>query len=132
MSTKDGTVLQWRGTNGIQHSGGYQNGQTPNTLGNTNTATMRSCNGGGHNGSLLCSSGGSEDSGGSDAAPGSDKLEGPGAVTDDPIHLQRRVGLVSGVALIVGTMIGKFNLSLYILIKSRTMLKLSIFLLGVE
>lgn len=79
---------------------------------------MRSCNGGGHNGSLLCSSGGSEDSGGSDAAPGSDKLEGPGAVTDDPIHLQRRVGLVSGVALIVGTMIGKFNFLINILIKS--------------
>ncbi|KAG6447621.1 b(0,+)-type amino acid transporter 1-like isoform X2 [Manduca sexta] len=39
------------------------------------------------------------------ANPG-DKLEGPGAAPDDPVHLKRRVGLFSGVALIVGTMIG--------------------------
>ncbi|XP_013167118.1 PREDICTED: b(0,+)-type amino acid transporter 1-like isoform X2 [Papilio xuthus] len=35
-----------------------------------------------------------------------DKLEGSGAAPDDPVHLKRRVGLFSGVALIVGTMIG--------------------------
>ncbi|XP_055390558.1 b(0,+)-type amino acid transporter 1 isoform X3 [Condylostylus longicornis] len=33
-------------------------------------------------------------------------LEGNGSTPNDPIHLQRRVGLFSGVALIVGTMIG--------------------------
>ncbi|XP_076250633.1 L-type amino acid transporter sobremesa isoform X1 [Rhynchophorus ferrugineus] len=37
---------------------------------------------------------------------GPDELEGPGPTENDPIHLKRRVGLVSGVALIVGTMIG--------------------------
>ncbi|KAK7793926.1 hypothetical protein R5R35_011856 [Gryllus longicercus] len=36
----------------------------------------------------------------------SDQLEGPGAAENDPLHLKRRVGLFSGVALIVGTMIG--------------------------
>uniref|UniRef100_A0A182N4W8 b(0,+)-type amino acid transporter 1 n=1 Tax=Anopheles dirus TaxID=7168 RepID=A0A182N4W8_9DIPT len=35
-----------------------------------------------------------------------DALEGPGAAQNDAIHLKRRVGLFSGVALIVGTMIG--------------------------
>ncbi|KAF9795219.1 hypothetical protein SFRURICE_004591 [Spodoptera frugiperda] len=39
------------------------------------------------------------------ANPG-DKLEGSDAAPDDPVHLKRRVGLFSGVALIVGTMIG--------------------------
>lgn len=39
-----------------------------------------------------------------------DKLEGPGTAEDDTIHLKRRVGLFSGVALIVGTMIGKIPL----------------------
>ncbi|XP_077287313.1 L-type amino acid transporter sobremesa isoform X2 [Arctopsyche grandis] len=38
-------------------------------------------------------------------SPG-DKLEGTDTAPDDPIHLKRRVGLFSGVALIVGTMIG--------------------------
>jgi hypothetical protein len=33
-------------------------------------------------------------------------LEGQDPEKDDPVHLKRRVGLVSGVALIVGTMIG--------------------------
>lgn len=33
-------------------------------------------------------------------------LEGTGTAPNDAIHLQRRVGLLSGVALIVGTMIG--------------------------
>lgn len=37
-----------------------------------------------------------------------DTLEGTGTTQNDPIHLKRRVGLFSGVALIVGTMIGKF------------------------
>ncbi|XP_035796314.1 b(0,+)-type amino acid transporter 1-like isoform X1 [Anopheles albimanus] len=35
-----------------------------------------------------------------------DALEGPGSAPNDIIHLKRRVGLFSGVALIVGTMIG--------------------------
>lgn len=35
------------------------------------------------------------------------QLEGSDAAADDPVHLKRRVGLFSGVALIVGTMIGK-------------------------
>uniref|UniRef100_A0A182Q991 B(0,+)-type amino acid transporter 1 n=1 Tax=Anopheles farauti TaxID=69004 RepID=A0A182Q991_9DIPT len=35
-----------------------------------------------------------------------DALEGPGSAQNDAIHLKRRVGLFSGVALIVGTMIG--------------------------
>ncbi|XP_053671342.1 b(0,+)-type amino acid transporter 1 [Anopheles nili] len=35
-----------------------------------------------------------------------DALEGPGSTPNDIIHLKRRVGLFSGVALIVGTMIG--------------------------
>lgn len=39
-------------------------------------------------------------------------LEGNGTTTNDPIHLQRRVGLLSGVALIVGTMIGMIIASL--------------------
>uniref|UniRef100_A0A8D8DM29 B(0,+)-type amino acid transporter 1 n=1 Tax=Culex pipiens TaxID=7175 RepID=A0A8D8DM29_CULPI len=35
-----------------------------------------------------------------------DSLEGTGSAQNDLIHLKRRVGLFSGVALIVGTMIG--------------------------
>ncbi|KAL0109452.1 hypothetical protein PUN28_014490 [Cardiocondyla obscurior] len=41
-----------------------------------------------------------------DGGGGSGGLEGTDAETNDPVHLKRRVGLVSGVALIVGTMIG--------------------------
>lgn len=41
------------------------------------------------------------------AVPGGDKLEGTDTIEDDALHLKRRVGLFSGVALIVGTMIGK-------------------------
>ncbi|XP_011345702.1 b(0,+)-type amino acid transporter 1 isoform X2 [Ooceraea biroi] len=41
-----------------------------------------------------------------DGGGGSGGLEGTDAEANDPIHLKRRVGLVSGVALIVGTMIG--------------------------
>lgn len=36
-------------------------------------------------------------------------LEGSGSTPDNAVHLKRRVGLFSGVALIVGTMIGKTN-----------------------
>ncbi|CAH1986101.1 unnamed protein product [Acanthoscelides obtectus] len=44
---------------------------------------------------------------GGEAGPkGPDQLEGPGTAQNDSLHLKRRVGLVSGVALIVGTMIG--------------------------
>lgn len=38
------------------------------------------------------------------------QLEGSDAAPDDPVHLKRRVGLFSGVALIVGTMIGMTSL----------------------
>lgn len=41
-----------------------------------------------------------------DGGGGSRGLEGQDPEKDDPVHLKRRVGLVSGVALIVGTMIG--------------------------
>ncbi|XP_031339644.1 b(0,+)-type amino acid transporter 1 isoform X1 [Photinus pyralis] len=40
------------------------------------------------------------------ATAGPDKLEGSGSTENDTLHLKRRVGLISGVALIVGTMIG--------------------------
>lgn len=46
----------------------------------------------------------------SDAGAGGDKLEGTDSTQDDALHLERRVGLFSGVALIVGTMIGKCSL----------------------
>lgn len=63
----------------------------------------------------LCTAGGGdgEDGGGGtvgtdgSAASGPDQLEGPGSTEDDTLHLKRRVGLISGVALIVGTMIGE-------------------------
>ncbi|XP_018397963.1 PREDICTED: b(0,+)-type amino acid transporter 1-like isoform X2 [Cyphomyrmex costatus] len=41
-----------------------------------------------------------------DGGGGSGGLEGTDAEANDAVHLKRRVGLVSGVALIVGTMIG--------------------------
>ncbi|CAH2068491.1 unnamed protein product, partial [Iphiclides podalirius] len=72
------------------------------------------CNGGAHEGGLVwrgCSGGCDAEDGAAGALadgnlnPG-DKLEGSDAATDDPVHLKRRVGLFSGVALIVGTMIG--------------------------
>ncbi|XP_043275004.1 b(0,+)-type amino acid transporter 1 isoform X2 [Venturia canescens] len=47
--------------------------------------------------------GGSDENGG---CGGNGGLEGPDPEADDAVHLKRRVGLVSGVALIVGTMIG--------------------------
>lgn len=40
------------------------------------------------------------------AGSGGDKLEGPDTAKNDSVHLKRRLGLFSGVALIVGTMIG--------------------------
>lgn len=39
---------------------------------------------------------------------GADKLERSGSIENDTLHLKRRVGLISGVALIVGTMIGEY------------------------
>lgn len=70
--------LQWRGRNGL-------------------------CNGNG--------GGGDDGEGGgsieSSAATGTDQLEGSGPIENDALHLKRRVGLISGVALIVGTMIGR-------------------------
>ncbi|XP_073981567.1 L-type amino acid transporter sobremesa isoform X1 [Rhodnius prolixus] len=55
------------------------------------------------------SSGEGEEAGGEEGISSGgtgDKLEGPGTTKSDAIHLQRRLGLFSGVALIVGTMIG--------------------------
>ncbi|KAK9730242.1 hypothetical protein QE152_g15362 [Popillia japonica] len=80
-STKEG--LQWRG-----RSNGQCNGD--------------GCGGGGF--------GDSESGTGVDGTAGSgpDKLEGAGPTENDALHLKRRVGLISGVALIVGTMIGNF------------------------
>lgn len=40
------------------------------------------------------------------AVTGGDKLAGSDTIADDAVHLKRRLGLFSGVALIVGTMIG--------------------------
>lgn len=76
-STKEG--LQWRGRS---------NGQ---------------CNGDGG-----CAIGDAEGGTGVEGTAGSgpDQLEGAGPTENDALHLQRRVGLISGVALIVGTMIG--------------------------
>lgn len=76
--------LQWRG------------GKCNNNLSN-----------GGTNGGSVCDDG---ESGGcieGSAAAGTDQLEGSGPTENDALHLKRRVGLISGVALIVGTMIGK-------------------------
>ncbi|XP_025833041.1 b(0,+)-type amino acid transporter 1 isoform X2 [Agrilus planipennis] len=62
--------------------------------------------------STICNGDGSRDSeaenGGfeTSGAGGTDQLEGSGAAENDALHLKRRVGLFSGVALIVGTMIG--------------------------
>ncbi|KAK6641603.1 hypothetical protein RUM44_013318 [Polyplax serrata] len=40
------------------------------------------------------------------AVTGTNKLERSSSIADDAVHLKRRLGLFSGVALIVGTMIG--------------------------
>ncbi|XP_054272775.1 b(0,+)-type amino acid transporter 1-like [Macrosteles quadrilineatus] len=57
----------------------------------------------GDGGDTGCGGVGTEAGEGSDAG---DQLEGTDTTPDDALHLQRRVGLLSGVALIVGTMIG--------------------------
>ncbi|GLV31090.1 sobremesa [Carabus blaptoides fortunei] len=73
--------------------------------------------GGGLNGSIVggtgiglgagdCCTGGGGDTEAAGGCGGPHRLEGPGTTADDTVHLKRRVGLVSGVALIVGTMIG--------------------------
>ncbi|XP_039288487.1 b(0,+)-type amino acid transporter 1-like isoform X2 [Nilaparvata lugens] len=54
----------------------------------------------------LWGAGGQDDSSEMGGAAGGDQLERADATQDDALHLQRRVGLFSGVALIVGTMIG--------------------------
>ena len=46
-----------------------------------------------------------------DGGGGSGGLEGTDAEENNSVHLKRRVGLVSGVALIVGTMIGSGTFS---------------------
>ncbi|XP_060524207.1 b(0,+)-type amino acid transporter 1 isoform X1 [Cylas formicarius] len=81
---KEGGV-QWRGSRG--------------------SATLNGC----HVGSLRNGGLGGEGDAyaGTEEGPGGpDKLERSGPTENDPIHLKRRVGLISGVALIVGTMIG--------------------------
>nr|CAI5817480.1 unnamed protein product [Callosobruchus analis] len=50
--------------------------------------------------------GGTPQDGGEAGTKGPDQLERTGSTQNDSLHLKRRVGLVSGVALIVGTMIG--------------------------
>jgi hypothetical protein len=67
-------------------------------------------NGNGHTVTVGDAAGGGEtDASKSEVAvTGGDKLEGTDAVEDDALHLKRRVGLFSGVALIVGTMIGEY------------------------
>ncbi|XP_022908162.1 b(0,+)-type amino acid transporter 1 isoform X2 [Onthophagus taurus] len=92
--TKEG--LQWRGrSNG--HSPGILNGGGD-------------CSGGPNVGSTIGGSGGDSEGGTGcfegTGCTGPDQLEGPGPTENDALHLKRRVGLVSGVALIVGTMIG--------------------------
>nr|XP_023029478.1 large neutral amino acids transporter small subunit 1-like isoform X2 [Leptinotarsa decemlineata] len=86
-SPKDGHV-QWRGS---RSSNGQCNG-------------LSGC---GLDGGAGDSEGGGPAAGSEgSAAAGQDKLERPSSTENDTIHLQRRVGLFSGVALIVGTMIG--------------------------
>nr|XP_018898647.1 PREDICTED: b(0,+)-type amino acid transporter 1 isoform X1 [Bemisia tabaci] len=62
--------------------------------------------GGGGSGGGAGGSGGEAETDDQDDGPRGDKLEGADPAQDDTLHLQRRVGLLSGVALIVGTMIG--------------------------
>lgn len=58
----------------------------------------------------VCGGGDGEGCCGAEGTAGTepDQLEGPGSIENDTLHLKRRVGLVSGVALIVGTMIGQY------------------------
>ncbi|KAJ8962350.1 hypothetical protein NQ318_018332 [Aromia moschata] len=90
-SSKDG--VQWRGNR--SSSNGHCNGSGCG-LGGFDGLGIGDIEGGGGGGK------GSEGT----AAAGPDQLEGPGSIENDTIHLKRRVGLFSGVALIVGTMIG--------------------------
>lgn len=73
----------------------------------------RLLNSGNSNGITTVDGGGGEEegAGGTEGtgSTGPDQLEGSGTIENDTIHLKRRVGLISGVALIVGTMIGKFS-----------------------
>lgn len=73
------------------------NGTSANGWGEDSTACSFQRKKGGPSGGL----GDDEDGGG-----GGTGLEGTDAEEDNSVHLKRRVGLVSGVALIVGTMIG--------------------------
>lgn len=93
-SPKDG--LQWRGCRGSN------NGVVHQRSGIIDGSTAVECGGIGVDGGQ-----GTGDGMEGSPAGGPDQLEGPGAITDDAVHLKRRVGLISGVALIVGTMIGK-------------------------
>ncbi|XP_074113359.1 b(0,+)-type amino acid transporter 1 isoform X2 [Cotesia typhae] len=73
-----------------------------NLSGNRNRWRLRrSSSTQGKNNELASCLGDDEDGGGRRGG-----LEGKDPETNDPVHLKRRVGLVSGVALIVGTMIG--------------------------
>ncbi|XP_065169415.1 b(0,+)-type amino acid transporter 1 isoform X2 [Atheta coriaria] len=93
-SPKDG--LQWRGRNGGHcGSGECGVGNGGGGIADGGHAAENGCGGGG---------GGVQENG--NAGPITDKLEGQDPTENDAIHLKRRVGLVSGVALIVGTMIG--------------------------
>ena len=55
-----------------------------------------------------------------DGGEGGGGLEGTDPEENNSVHLKRRVGLVSGVALIVGTMIGSASTAFTILIRIRT------------
>ncbi|XP_072380215.1 b(0,+)-type amino acid transporter 1 isoform X1 [Diabrotica undecimpunctata] len=89
--------LQWRGNRAISNGGSQCNGTSLGSLG------LGSSFDSGLSGAGDAEGGGQ---GGPDGGSAGDKLEGPGSIEDDAIHLKRRVGLISGVALIVGTMIG--------------------------
>ncbi|XP_057657979.1 b(0,+)-type amino acid transporter 1 isoform X2 [Diorhabda carinulata] len=84
--------LQWRGNRSVSNGNTQCNGSSRGSFGM----------------GILGSGDGEGDGPGNTegGTTGQDQLEGPGAIEDDAIHLKRRVGLISGVALIVGTMIG--------------------------
>ncbi|XP_018565288.1 b(0,+)-type amino acid transporter 1 isoform X1 [Anoplophora glabripennis] len=86
-SSKDG--VQWRGS---RTSNGHCNGA--------------GCGLGGFGGAGDGEGGGGGNGTEGSAAAGPDQLERASSIENDTIHLKRRVGLISGVALIVGTMIG--------------------------
>ncbi|XP_056640503.1 b(0,+)-type amino acid transporter 1 isoform X3 [Diorhabda sublineata] len=84
--------LQWRGNRSVSNGNTQCNGSSRGSFGM----------------GILGSGDGEGDGPGNTegGTTGQDQLEGPGSIEDDAIHLKRRVGLISGVALIVGTMIG--------------------------